>query len=57
MRNPGMAWRLAMAAESKPYCILAIATTAHINRHFLFAHKDVSAKWADSDEEDIFSMR
>lgn len=37
-----MACKLPMTAESRPYCMLAMATVAHMSRHFLFAQRDVS---------------
>jgi hypothetical protein len=39
IRKPGMAWRPPTAAVSIPYCMLAIATAEHINKHFLFAQR------------------
>lgn len=44
-----MACRLARQAESRPYCMLATATMAHINRHFLFAHSEFSRRWGVSE--------
>ena len=41
-----MACRPARQAESSPYCILAMATTEQIRRHFLFAHTELSGKCA-----------
>ena len=41
-KKPGIACKDPIAAESSPYCMLAIATVAHIARHFRFAQRDVS---------------
>lgn len=41
-----MACKLAMMAESRPYCMLATATTAQMARHFRFAQRDVSGRVA-----------
>lgn len=42
-KKPGIACRDPIAAESSPYCMFAMATIAHIAKHFRFAQRDVSA--------------
>ena len=41
-KKPGIACKPASTAESSPYCMLAMATTAHMKRHFRLAQRDVS---------------
>lgn len=38
-----------MAAESSPYCMLAMETMTHTRRHFLLTQRDVSGSCAGGD--------